>query len=91
MMVLEAVMRGVASGADRHIDIGLQSSSLVSILFREAFSHPYISFFHLLVNGLSVTCRPPFFFYLNEVLRLNYILALPQCPHNATQNLPSFP
>ena len=40
----------VASGADRHLDItfGLQvveSSSLVSILFREAFNHPYISFF----------------------------------------------
>ena len=25
----------------------------MSILFREAFSHPYISFFHLLVNGFS--------------------------------------
>ena len=42
--------RDVASGTDRHLDIilGLQvveSSSLVSVLFREAFSHPYISFF----------------------------------------------
>ena len=42
-----------------HLDItfGLQlveSSSLVSLLFREAFSHPYISFFYLLVNGFSV-------------------------------------
>ena len=51
--------RDVASGADRHLDItfGLQlveSSSLVSVLFREAFNHPYISFFHLLVNGFSV-------------------------------------
>ena len=50
----------VASGVDRHLDItfGLHivnSSSLVSILFREALSHPYISFFHLLVNGFSVT------------------------------------
>ena len=35
----------------------VQSSSLVSVLFREAFSHPYISFFHLLVNGFSVTCN----------------------------------
>ena len=26
---------------------------LVAVLFREAFSHPYISFFHLLVNGFS--------------------------------------
>ena len=47
------------SGTDRHLDItfGLQvveSSSLVSVLFREEFNHPYISFFHLLVNGFSV-------------------------------------
>ena len=53
--------RDVASGTDRHLDItsGLQvaqSSSLVSVLF----SHPYISYFHLLVNGFSVTCMPPF-------------------------------
>ena len=43
----------VASGADRHLDItfgpqAVDSSSLVSVLFREAFSHPHISFFHLL-------------------------------------------
>ena len=31
----------------------VESSSLVSVLFREAISHPYI-FFHLLVNGFSV-------------------------------------
>ena len=42
-----------------HLDItfGLQvveSSSLVSVLFREAFSHPYISIFHSLVNVFSV-------------------------------------
>ena len=40
------------------INFGLQvveSSSLVSVLFREAFSHPYISFFHLLVNCFCVT------------------------------------
>ena len=41
------------------IDFRLQiqcnrSSSLVPVLFREVFSHPYISFFHLLVNGFSV-------------------------------------
>ena len=35
----------------------VESSSLVSVLFREAISHPYISFFHLLVNGFSVTCN----------------------------------
>ena len=56
MMVLD---RDVASGADRHLDItfGMQvvdSSSLVSVLFREAFNHPYISFFHLLVNSFCV-------------------------------------
>ena len=33
----------------------VESSSLVSVLFREAIRHPYISFFHLLVNGFSVT------------------------------------
>ena len=49
----------MASGTDRHLDItfGLkivESSSLVSVLFRVAFSHPYISFFHLLVNGFYV-------------------------------------
>ena len=32
----------------------VESSSLVSVLFGEAFSHPYISFIHLLVNGFSV-------------------------------------
>ena len=32
----------------------IESSSLVSVLFREAISHPYISFFHLLLNGFSV-------------------------------------
>ena len=32
----------------------VESSSLVSVLFREAISHPYISFFHLLVNSFSV-------------------------------------
>ena len=32
----------------------VDSLSLVSVLFREAFSHPYISFFHLLVNVFSV-------------------------------------
>ena len=35
----------------------IKSSSLVPVLFREVFSHPYISLFHLLVNGFSVTCN----------------------------------
>ena len=56
----------VASGADRHLDIkfGLQvveSSSLVSVLFREVFSYPYISFFHLLVIFFSVSNFRTFF------------------------------
>ena len=59
-LFLRQCCRDVASGADRHLDITfrlqvVESSSLVSILFREAFSNPYISFFHLLVNGFSVT------------------------------------
>ena len=46
----------------------LESSSLVSVLFREAISHPYISFFHLLVNGFSVTSfrtfsKTPYLYY----------------------------
>ena len=32
----------------------VDNSYLVSVLFREAFSHPYISYFHLLVNAFSV-------------------------------------
>ena len=50
---------GVSSGADRYLDIifGLQvveRSSLKSVHFREVFRHPYITFFHLLVNVFSV-------------------------------------
>ena len=43
--------RDVASGADRHLDIidcryrVVESSSLVSVLLREAFSHPTSPFF----------------------------------------------
>ena len=39
----------------------IESSSLVPVLFREVFSHPYISLYHLLVNGFSVTCFRTFF------------------------------
>ena len=38
----------------------VESSFPVSVLFREAISHPYISFFYLLVNGFSVTSFPTF-------------------------------
>ena len=41
----------------------VESSSLVSVRFREAFSHHYISFFHLLVNGFSVTI----YIHINEI------------------------
>ena len=53
----------VASVIDRHPDrteiyfrlqIQGEISSLVPVLFREVFSHPYISFFHLLVKGFYV-------------------------------------
>ena len=59
--------RDLASDADRLLDItfiqiaGSESSSLVFVLLREVFSHPYIYFFDLLVNGFSVTCLPLFF------------------------------
>ena len=62
--------RDVASGIDKHPDRTeiyfrlkfisdcryrvIESSSLVPVLFREVFSHPYISFFHLLVNVFFV-------------------------------------
>ena len=35
----------------------IESSFLVPVLFGEVFSHTYISFFHLLLNGFSVTCN----------------------------------
>ena len=46
----------------------VESSSLVSVLSREAINHPYISFFHLLVNGFSVTSfrtfsKTPYLYY----------------------------
>ena len=37
-----------ASGADRHLDITFIRIAGVSILFREAFSHPYISVFFII-------------------------------------------
>ena len=45
----------------------VESSSVVSVLFREAISHPYISFFHLLVNGFSVTSLVMLDFDANKV------------------------
>ena len=58
------------------ITFGLQvveSSALVSILFREAFSHPYISFFHLLASKcfFSVTCNNNN--YHNQLLQTGFL------------------
>ena len=60
----------VASAIDRHLTEQkfisdcryrvIESSSLVPVLFREVFSHPYISFFHLLVNGFFCYLFPYF-------------------------------
>ena len=57
ILTIEAILvlaacSDVASDADRHLDITfrlqlVESSFLVSILFREAFNHPYISFFFI--------------------------------------------
>ena len=45
----------------------IESSSLVPVLFREVFSHSYISLFHLLVNGFSVI-----YIYTRIPTRLHY-------------------
>ena len=49
----------------------IESLSLVLVLFREVFSHPYISFFHLLVNGFSVTCNNNN--YHNKILQTGFL------------------
>ena len=46
----------------------IESTSLVPVLFREVFSHPYISFFLLLVNGFSVIYFRMITFYLLPML-----------------------
>ena len=58
----------------------IKSSSLVPVLFREVFNHPYISFSHLLVNGFSViniglarAVSPT-----NTNFRLTFLLTQPQ-------------
>ena len=68
----------VASGADRHLGItfGLQaveSSFHVSVLFREVFSHPYINFFHLLVNCFSI-CHKLNTQHLVLIIGRNYLI-----------------
>ena len=47
-----------------------ESSSLVSVLFREVLSHPYISFLDLLVNGFCVTS---FHTYFADPIHIPYI------------------
>ena len=49
----------------KHVSAWVQCST--EHLVREAFSQPYISFFHLLVNGVSVTCLPPFFILMTNI------------------------
>ena len=44
----------------KYLDTYHESISVLAD-FRDAFSHPYISFFHLIVNSFSVTCLPPIF------------------------------
>ena len=55
----------------------VESSSLVSVLFGEAISHPYISFFHVQVSGFSVTSfhtylKTPYLYY--TVVRNDFVL-----------------
>ena len=49
----------------------IESSSLVPVLFREVFSHHYISIFHLLVNGFSVPCNNNN--YHNKILQAGFL------------------
>ena len=63
----------VASGADWHLDIGLQvveAHPLFSVLFREALNYPYISFFHLVINVFSVILTIIIIIILNKALAL---------------------
>ena len=49
----------------------VESSSLVSVLFREVFSHSYISCFHLLVNVFYIAsfCGPLTLFIMVRGIR----------------------
>ena len=69
----------VASGIDRHpdrteIDFRLQIPSLVPLLFREVFSHPYISFFHLLVNRFFCYLFPYIFYLTVTELSISIVI-----------------
>ena len=67
----------------------VESSSLVSVLFREAISHPYIPFFHLIVNGFSVTC---IYIYIREYGSTLYVgLARAVSPTNTNFRLTFLP
>ena len=56
----------------------VESSYLVSVLFREAISHPYISFFHLLVNGFSIIYKAVITFATDSFVDVTACLALVQ-------------
>ena len=54
---------------------------LVPVLFREVFSHPYISLFHLLENGFSVTCiykiiQDLYIYLLLKIFKMFYLMKI---------------
>ena len=67
----------------------VESSSLVSVLFREAISHPYISFFHLLVNGFSFTCNNNN--YHNQLLSPGFLGVYSSCRYIIIPLVTNFP
>ena len=60
----------------------IESSSLVPVLFREVFSHPYISLFHLLVNGFSVIYIYIYVYSVQQIFIKIYVLRGPSLMEN---------
>ena len=46
--------------------------------FREGFSHPYISFFHLLVECFSVTLYPRLIIIIRQLLQTGFLRVMPE-------------
>ena len=65
----------------------VESSSLVSVLFREEISHPYISFFHLLVNGFSVIHIWLLGTFVNSDIKINIKIVQNCCRNLAVRGL----
>ena len=91
--------RDVASGIDKHPDrteidfrfcryMVIESSSLVPVLFREGFSHPYISFFHLLVNGFFCYNNNN---YHNQLLQTGFLGVYWSCRYITYTTVTNFP